>query len=167
MTMTSQPAIAMPQPEPESENCWRPDARPLTEMKVLIVDDDPANVELLQTILADAGFRCTKAVTDSRCTMDVSKEFQPDLVLLDLIMPHVDGFTVIAGQTTLSVKFCVASGTTPLVAVNTSGNDPVCVAGPARTRVAEVKVTPVGSAPVCDTVGAGTVGRGATLLTVA
>jgi DNA-binding response OmpR family regulator len=93
MTMTSRPAIAMPQPEPE--NCWRPDARPLTEMKILIVDDDPANVELLQAILADAGFRCTKSVTDSRCTMDVTKDLQPDLVLLDLTMPHVDGFTVI------------------------------------------------------------------------
>ena len=91
--MTSRPTIAMPQPEPE--NCWRPDARPLTEMKILIVDDDPANVELLQAILADAGFRCTKSVTDSRCTMDVTKDLQPDLVLLDLTMPHVDGFTVI------------------------------------------------------------------------
>src|SRR5947207_14110297 len=93
MTMTSQPTIAMPQPEPG--NCWRADARPLTEMKILIVDDDPANVEMLQAILADAGFTCTKSVTDSRCTMDVSKDLQPDLVLLDLIMPHVGGFTVI------------------------------------------------------------------------
>src|SRR5262245_28228712 len=67
----------------------------------------------------------------------------------------VDGFTVIVGQTTLSVKFCVASGGTALVAVNTSGNAPVCVAGPASTFVAGVNVTPVGSVPVCDTVGVG------------
>ena len=40
------------------------------------------------------------------------------------------GVTVIAGQTTLSVKFCVASGGTLLVAVNTSGNAPVWVAVP-------------------------------------
>ena len=65
------------------------------------------------------------------------------------------GVTVIAGQTTLSVKFCVASGGTPLVAVNTSGNAPVCVAVPPSTRVAGVNVTPVGSVPVCDTVGVG------------
>ena len=62
---------------------------------------------------------------------------------------------MIAGQTTFSVKFCVASGGTPLVAVNCSGNAPVCVAVPASTRVAGVNVTPVGSVPVCDTVGVG------------
>ena len=62
---------------------------------------------------------------------------------------------MIAGQTTFSVKFCVASGGMPLVAVNISGNVPVCVAVPPSTRVAGVNVTPVGSAPVCDTVGAG------------
>src|SRR5262245_7865507 len=68
----------------------------------------------------------------------------------------VDGLTVIAGQTTFSVKFCVASGGTALVAVNTSGNAPVCVAVPARILVAGVNVTvPVGSVPVCDTVGTG------------
>ena len=64
--------------------------------------------------------------------------------------------TVMAGQATVSVKFCTASGLTPLVAVNCSGNVPVCVAVPARTFVGGVNVTPVGSAPpVCDTVGAG------------
>src|SRR5215204_493884 len=65
------------------------------------------------------------------------------------------GVTVTAGQTTVSVKFCVASGGTALVAVNTSGNAPVCVAVPPSTRVAGVKVTPVGNVPVCDIVGVG------------
>ena len=41
------------------------------------------------------------------------------------------------------------------MAVNTSGNAPVCVAVPPSTRVAGVNVTPVGSVPVCDTVGVG------------
>ena len=67
----------------------------------------------------------------------------------------VAGLTVIAGQTTFSVKFCVASGGTPLVAVNTSGKAPVCVAVPPSTLVAGVNVMPAGSVPVCDTVGAG------------
>ena len=63
--------------------------------------------------------------------------------------------TVIAGQTTFSVKFWTASGRVPLVAVNTSGNVPVCVAVPPRTLVAGVNVMPAGSGPACDTVGAG------------
>ena len=62
---------------------------------------------------------------------------------------------MIAGQTTFSVKFCTAFGGTPLAAVNCSGKTPVCVAVPASTRVAELNVTPVGSALVCVTVGVG------------
>src|SRR5262245_28269260 len=68
----------------------------------------------------------------------------------------VDGFTVIVGQMTFNVKFCVASGTTPLLAVNRiEPNVPVCVAVPPRTFVPVLNVIPAGSAPDCDTVGAG------------
>src|SRR5262245_19917678 len=68
----------------------------------------------------------------------------------------VDGFTVIVGQMTLRVKFCTASGGKPLVAVNTSGNVPICVAVPPRSLVPVLNVMPAGSPPVCETVGAGT-----------
>lgn len=72
------------------------DAR-LTRLKILIIDDEPVNVILLEHILRDAGYTRLQTVTDSRTALTVSAEFQPDLVLLDLMMPHVDGFAVLEG----------------------------------------------------------------------
>nr|MBA2744385.1 response regulator [Chthoniobacterales bacterium] len=64
-------------------------------MKLLIIDDEPVNVALLQDILAESGYTRVQSVTDSRTAVDTCLAFKPDLVLLDLMMPHVDGFTVL------------------------------------------------------------------------
>ncbi len=60
--------------------------------KILVIDDEPSNVRLLERILDLAGgftYRCT---TDPREAVSLFAEFQPDLVLTDLHMPHVDGY---------------------------------------------------------------------------
>ena len=66
-----------------------------TKMKILVIDDEPANVALLESILADNGYTRIKSVTDSRLAIETCKTFQPDLVMLDLMMPHVDGFAIL------------------------------------------------------------------------
>ena len=66
----------------------------LTGMKILIVDDEAANVALLQSLLGKAGYHQTRGTTDSRLVPKLYKEFIPDLILLDLMMPHQDGFEV-------------------------------------------------------------------------
>jgi PAS domain S-box-containing protein len=63
--------------------------------KILIVDDQEANVRLVERILKQAGFASYRSLTDSRQTSAVFHEFQPDLILLDLMMPHLDGVAVI------------------------------------------------------------------------
>lgn len=64
--------------------------------RLLIIDDEAANIGLLETLLADEGFEQVLSTTDpSRCEALVSA-FQPDLILLDLWMPEVDGFEVLA-----------------------------------------------------------------------
>jgi DNA-binding response OmpR family regulator/anti-sigma regulatory factor (Ser/Thr protein kinase) len=68
---------------------------PLSEARILIVDDSPANVLLLERILRRVGYRCLRTTCDSRETADLFREFQPDLVLLDLQMPHLDGFQIL------------------------------------------------------------------------
>ena len=65
------------------------------KLKILVIDDEPANAELLEAILADKGYEQVKAITDSRLALEVCRTFQPDLILLDLMMPHVDGFTIL------------------------------------------------------------------------
>ena len=69
----------------------------LPKMKLLVIDDEPLNVALLEEILAEAGYARVQSLTDSRHAVEVCKQFEPDLVLLDLMMPHVDGFAVLEG----------------------------------------------------------------------
>ena len=61
---------------------------------VLVVDDNPANVKLLYAILERAGLRNIRSYTDSREAVG-SLEHQPDLALVDLHMPHLDGYAVL------------------------------------------------------------------------
>ncbi len=66
----------------------------LRQAKILIVDDLHANVLLLETLLATDGYTNVRSTTDSRQAAGIYREFRPDLVLLDINMPHLDGFQV-------------------------------------------------------------------------
>jgi len=61
--------------------------------KVLVVDDDPASRELLQEFLAAEGLEVATA-SDGRSSLEAFRRLEPDLVLLDVNMPLVDGFEV-------------------------------------------------------------------------
>src|ERR1700680_1694210 len=65
------------------------------KMKILVIDDEPANVALLEATLADNYYSRVKSVIDSREAIETYKTFQPDLILLDLMMPYVDGITIL------------------------------------------------------------------------
>lgn len=62
--------------------------------KILIVDDEEANVRLLERTLQRWGYTNLISTTDSREAMPLFEQHRPDLILLDLMMPHIDGFTV-------------------------------------------------------------------------
>ncbi|GIX06110.1 MAG: sigma-54-dependent Fis family transcriptional regulator [Candidatus Poribacteria bacterium] len=66
----------------------------LRNAKILIVDDEPPNVLLLERLLEREGYRQIASTTDPTRTIELYQEFQPDLILLDLLMPEMDGFTV-------------------------------------------------------------------------
>ena len=62
--------------------------------KILIVDDEEANVRLLERTLQRWGYTNLVSTTDSRDVLSLFEQHRPDLILLDLMMPHIDGFTV-------------------------------------------------------------------------
>jgi DNA-binding response OmpR family regulator len=62
--------------------------------RILIVDDEPANVLLLESFLADSATK-TRGVTDSIKVEQVFAEFEPDIVLLDMRMPQPDGLEIL------------------------------------------------------------------------
>jgi putative two-component system response regulator len=67
----------------------------LDDASILIVDDEPANVMLLRRILANAGFSNVVGTTDPHHAVALFGEHKPDIVLLDLHMPVLDGFGVL------------------------------------------------------------------------
>jgi putative two-component system response regulator len=64
------------------------------DARILIVDDEKPNVLLLERILGEAGYAETASTTDPANVRRLVEEFRPDLILLDLHMPRMDGFAV-------------------------------------------------------------------------
>jgi len=58
--------------------------------KILVVDDDPDIVELLEFNLKKEGY-ITASAGDGRRALAVAQDFTPDIILLDVMMPHLDG----------------------------------------------------------------------------
>jgi len=63
--------------------------------KLLIIDDNPANVLLLSKMLKIAGYNNIKTLTDSREVLNTLSAYMADLILLDFRMPFMDGLEVI------------------------------------------------------------------------
>jgi putative two-component system response regulator len=63
--------------------------------RILIVDDEQVNVRALSQILSRAGYTNLETTTDPRLVAALYQNFQPDLVLLDLHMPDLDGFAIL------------------------------------------------------------------------
>lgn len=85
---------------------------------VLIVDDQPVNIQLLKVLLRDAGYTRIVSTTEPRDALALYLTHQPDIVLLDLQMPHLDGFGVMS-----QLKHYESSGFIPIL-VLTAETDP-------------------------------------------
>jgi signal transduction histidine kinase len=66
-----------------------------SESRILIVDDEASNVQLLQRLLQDVGLSNVQSTLDPREAQSLFTQFKPDLVLLDWVMPHLDGLAVL------------------------------------------------------------------------
>ena len=76
-------------------NPLMPDEKQLAKAKILIVDDEEAHIRVLEWALRQANFPNFRSITDSTQAFEELIRFQPDIVLLDLNMPKLDGFAVL------------------------------------------------------------------------
>lgn len=71
-----------------------PEKASLPGANIVIIDDEPANIRLLEMMLSDAGYISIRSFLDPLAAVEAFEESCPDIILLDLHMPEIDGFEV-------------------------------------------------------------------------
>ena len=87
-------------------------------LRVLIVDDDPLNLEILAVALLDSGFSVRTADSADEALAE-ARRLPPSLILADVMMPRVDGFELCA-----AVKQDPQLGSIPVVLISAAVGDP-------------------------------------------
>jgi signal transduction histidine kinase/ActR/RegA family two-component response regulator len=80
---------AMPIPEEQARQCDQADA----SRNILVVEDNPVNMKLARNMLRSRGYRITEAVSGEEA-LDLMRDELPDLVLMDIQLPGMDGLEV-------------------------------------------------------------------------
>ncbi len=63
---------------------------------ILVVDDQEANIDILVGFLETQGYNNIKSTVHPRTVIALVKSFDPDIILLDLLMPHLSGYEILA-----------------------------------------------------------------------
>jgi type IV pilus assembly protein PilB len=101
-----------------AEPVAKPVSKPVTSARrILIADDDPVIRTILRTTLSGSGFEVIEA-SDGRDALMAASQSNPDLMIVDLHMPHVDGFDVIKG-----VRGIVGLTGLPIIVLSSDTND--------------------------------------------
>ena len=61
--------------------------------RILVVDDEPEITEIIEAFLDNAGYQ-VRVLNKAQDAINNAQEFKPDLILLDIMMPGTDGYTV-------------------------------------------------------------------------
>src|SRR5438477_1547539 len=91
--------------------------------RILIVDDTAANIQALSGILKDKGYQISVA-TNGRQALEVAKRVGPDLILLDVVMPEMDGY-----ETCRQLKACDTTRPIPVLFISARDETESLVAG--------------------------------------
>lgn len=110
----------------------------VTTRKVLIVDDEPNIVMSLEFLMRKSGFE-TSVASDGDAALAEVERFRPDLLLLDAMMPHRDGFEVCqqlraSGWTDLKIVMLTAKGRDTEIAKGLAVGADAYVTKPFSTR---------------------------------
>ena len=84
---------------------------------VMIVDDSPTEVHVMKTALEKHGFD-TVAAADGRECLELARRVRPDLILMDVVMPGVNGF-----QATRTLARDPATQSIPIVMISTKSQE--------------------------------------------
>lgn len=89
----SQPSTSFPgatQDASDTDNFAR-----LREATIMMIDDEPITIEVLMEFLEEAGYHNFVSTSDPRDALSLIETERPDVILLDLMMPHVSGFDIL------------------------------------------------------------------------
>jgi CheY-like chemotaxis protein len=67
-------------------------------VRVMLVDDEPTTLLVVESFLREEGFEDLVILDDSRQALDLVSTMRPDVLLLDMMMPHVGGFEILASM---------------------------------------------------------------------
>ena len=109
----------------------------LSDVTVMMVDDEPMMIEVTQTYLEDAGYRRFVSVIDPRLALATARVKKPGLILLDLMMPGMSGFEVLR-----QIRHEEGLRYTPVI-VLTAASDPA-----SKLRALELGATEILAKPV-------------------
>lgn len=114
--------------------------------KILIVDDSPTEIHLLRTILERHGHECLEASSGEQ-GVEMAKHEQPDLVLMDIVMPGLNGF-----QATRQLTRAAETSHIPVIIVSTKSQETDKVWG-LRQGAKEYLTKPVDESLLMEMVG--------------
>jgi len=106
---------------------------------VMIVDDSPTEVHVMRTALEKQGFETVAAADGSEC-LKLAREMRPDLILMDVVMPGVNGF-----QATRTLARDPATKAIPVVMISTKSQQTDKIWG-LRQGAVDFLVKPVSAA---------------------
>lgn len=112
---------------------------------VLIVDDSPTEVHVMQALLNKKGFE-TAVAEDGTAGIDKAIELKPDVILMDVVMPGVNGF-----QATRKLSKIPETADIPVIIVTTKGQETDKIWG-MRQGAVDYLVKPVNEATLVDKV---------------
>ena len=80
--------------KPHTSNITKvPEKKKTKSAKILVIDDEPEITDIIETFLENAGYE-VKSENSSVIGIERAKTFLPDLILLDIMMPFMDGYEV-------------------------------------------------------------------------
>lgn len=62
--------------------------------KIILVEDDPFLIDIYSTKLNESGFEVS-LVKDGEDVLELSKKIKPDVIILDIVLPHIDGWQIL------------------------------------------------------------------------